>query len=93
MTATGYYFMAHNLKKNVSVICSKLTGKISAELAMQIIAISIALRPNKGFSPTKKNGTKKMRKKSALEDTILELTINKSKMVASISAIVNKGSS
>ena len=58
MTVTGCYFMAHNLRKNDSVIRSNLTGKISAELAMNLIAISIALRPDTGVVPIEKNGTK-----------------------------------
>ena len=66
MTETGYYFMAHTLRQNGSVIWSNLTGKISKELAMQIIAISVALRPNTGVVPIKYNGTKKKCEKSAI---------------------------
>ena len=51
--------MAHTLRKNDPVIRSNLTGKISTELAMQIIAIAIALQPNTGVVPIKKNGTKR----------------------------------
>ena len=59
MKATGCYFMAHTLRKNGSVIKSKLTEKIPAELAMQIIAIAIALRPYTGFVLIEKNETKR----------------------------------
>ena len=59
MTVTGCYFMAHNLRKNGSVIRSNLTGKISAELAMQPTAIAIALRPNTEVIPIEKNGIKR----------------------------------
>ena len=58
MTVTDCYFMAHILRKNGSVIWSNLTGKISAELAMQLIVISIALRPDTGVVPIENNGTK-----------------------------------
>ena len=71
--------MAHTLRKNGSVIWSKLTGKIYAELAMQLIEIDISLRPDTGFFPIENNGKKK-REKSALEATISELTIKKSKI-------------
>ena len=50
--------MAHTLRKNGSVIQSNLTGNISAELAMYIIAIVIALRPNTGVVLIENNGTK-----------------------------------
>ena len=50
-TSTGFYFMAHTLIQNGSVIRSNLTGKISAELATQLIAILVALRPNTGAVP------------------------------------------
>ena len=59
MTATGFYFMAHTLRKNGSVIRSNLTRKIYAELAMQLIAISIDLLPNTEVVPIKKNGIKR----------------------------------
>ena len=45
---------------------------------MQIIAISISLQPDIGVVLIEKNGTKKKREKSALEDTISEITIKKS---------------
>ena len=41
--------MTNNLRKNGSVIRSNLTRKISAELVMQLIAISLALRPETGI--------------------------------------------
>ena len=50
--------MAHTLRKNGSVIWSNLTGKISAELAMQLIAIAIALQPDTGVVLIEKKGTK-----------------------------------
>ena len=50
--------MAHTLRKNGSVIQSNLTGKISTVLAMQLIAIAIALRPNTGVVLIENNGTK-----------------------------------
>ena len=59
MTVTGFYFMAHTLRKNGSVIWSNLTGKISADLEMQLIAIEIALRPNTGVVPIENNVTKR----------------------------------
>ena len=46
-------------EKNGSVIQPKFTGKISAELAMQIIAIVISLRPDTGFFPIKNNRAKR----------------------------------
>ena len=57
--AMGCYFMAHNLIKNGSLIQSNLTGKMSAELAMQLTEIAIDLRPDTGIIPIKKNGTKR----------------------------------
>ena len=59
MTATGCYFMAQTLGENGSVIWSNLIGKISAELAMQLITIVIALRPNTGVVLIENNGTKR----------------------------------
>ena len=59
MTVADFYFMAYTLRKNGSVIWSNLTGKISAELAMQLIAIAIALQPDTGVVPIKKNGTER----------------------------------
>ena len=46
-------------EKYGSVIQSNLTEKRSIELSMQLITISIALRPNTGVVPFKKNGTKR----------------------------------
>ena len=92
MSVTGCYFMAHTLRKNGSVIRSNLTGKISAELAMQLIAIKIALQPDTGVTPIE-NNEKNKREKSALEAAISDLNIKKSKIEASISAIVTDGSS
>ena len=51
--------MAHTLKKNGSVIRSNLTGKISAELGMQIIAIAIALQHETGVVPIENNEKKR----------------------------------
>ena len=59
MTVTGCYLMAHTLRRNGSVIQSNLTGKISAELAMHLITIAIALHPDTRFVPIEKNGTKR----------------------------------
>ena len=56
---TGFYFMAHTPRENGPVIWSKFTGEISAELAMQTIAIAIALRPDTGVVPIENNGTKR----------------------------------
>ena len=50
--------MAHTLRENGSVIRSNLTGKISTELAIQIIEISIALRLDTRVVPIKKNEKK-----------------------------------
>ena len=58
MIVMGCYFMADTLRKNGSVIHSNLTGKISVELVMQIIAIAIALRPDARVVPIENNGTK-----------------------------------
>ena len=49
----------HTLRQNGLVIRSNLTGKISAELAMQLIVVAVALRPNTGVVPIKFNGTKR----------------------------------
>ena len=59
LTVMGCYSMANNLRKNGSVIWSNLTGKISADLAMQLITISIALQPNTGVVPIENNGAKR----------------------------------
>ena len=59
MTVTGLYFMAHTLREKGSVIWSNLTGKISAELVMLIIVITIALRPNTGVVCIENNGTER----------------------------------
>ena len=59
---------------------------------MQLIAIVIALRPDTAVVLIEKN-EKKKREKSALEATISELTIKKSRIEASISTIVTNGSS
>ena len=59
MIVMGCYLIAHTLRKNGSVIRSNLTGKIYADLAMQLIAISIAIRPDTGVAPIEKNGTKR----------------------------------
>ena len=69
------------------MIWSNLARKISADLAIQLTAIAIALRPVTGVVLIEKN-EKNKREKSALEDTIAKLTIKKSKIEASISAIV-----
>ena len=58
---------------------------------MQIIAILIALRPDTEVVPIE-NNEKKRSEKSALEATILELNIKKSKIEATILAIVTYGS-
>ena len=65
MKETGGYFMAHNLRKNSSVIWLNLTGNISAELAMQLITIAITVRPDIGVVPFENNGTKRSVKISA----------------------------
>ena len=46
-------------KKNGSVIWSNLTGKISAELWMHLITITVDLRLDRGVVPIEKNGTKR----------------------------------
>ena len=46
-------------EKNGSVIRSNLTRKISAELAMQLIKISIALQPDTDVAPIENNETKR----------------------------------
>ena len=65
MTVMGCYFMVHTLRKNSSVIWLNLTGKISAELAMNLIAIAIALQPDTRVIPIENNGEKEARKISA----------------------------
>ena len=50
--------MAHNMRKNGSVIQSNLTRKISGELVMQLIATAISLQPDTGVVTIEKNGTK-----------------------------------
>ena len=66
MKVMGCYFMAHNLRKNASVIRSNLTGKIPADIAMQLIAIAIALRPDTGVVPI----GKKKEQKEALKVSV-----------------------
>ena len=58
---------------------------------MQRIAIAISLQPDTGVFPIEKNGAKTKHEKSALEAPILELNIKKSKIEASILAIVTDG--
>ena len=59
MIVMGCYFMAHTLRKNGSVIWSNLTGKISTELGIQLIAISITIQPDTGVVLIENNGTKR----------------------------------
>ena len=61
----GLIFHGTYPDKNGSVVWSNLTGKISAELVMHIIAIEIALLPDTGVVLIENNGKNK-REKSAL---------------------------
>ena len=56
--SNGLLFHGTYPEKSGSVIRSNLTGKISAEIAMQLIAIEISLLPNTGVFPIEMNGTK-----------------------------------
>ena len=56
--SNGLLFHGTYPKKNGSVIRSSLTGKISTELAMQLIAIAISLQPDTGVVLIEKNGKK-----------------------------------
>ena len=47
--SNGLLFHGTYPEKNCSVIQSNLTGKISSDLAMQIITILVALRPDTGL--------------------------------------------
>ena len=51
-----YLFHGTYLEKNGSVVLSNLTGKIFAELAMQLIATAIDIRPDTGAVPIENNG-------------------------------------
>ena len=57
--SNGVLFHGTYLEKNGSVIMSNLIGKISTEIAMQLIAISIALQPDTGVILIEKNETKR----------------------------------
>ena len=57
--SNGLLFHGTYPEKNGSVIRSNLTGKISAELVMQLIATAISLQPDTGVVPIEKNGTKR----------------------------------
>ena len=57
--SNGLLFHGTHPEKNVSVIQTNLTGKISAELAMHLIEILIDLHPDTRVVPIKKKGTKR----------------------------------
>ena len=57
--SNGLIFHGTYPEKNVSLIRSNITGRISADLVMQIIEIAISLRPDTWVVLIEKNGTKR----------------------------------